>query len=382
MSTVLLALAGFLFAGHLVTVLLAWPRRARPPAHAGVPPPVTLLRPVCGVDGFDELTLRSSFTQDHPDYRIIFCAPSPSDPAVALVTRLMAEYPHVPARLLTGEAAGLRNPKLRNVWKGWQAAEDEMIAMTDSNLLLPSDYLSALCASWGPGTGMVSSPPVGIWPRDMGGRLECAFLNGNQARLQLAVARLGHGFAQGKTLFFHRPLIEAEGGLKALDRHLAEDVNATKLVRGLGLKVTPTPRLYAQPIGKRNLRQVLARQLRWAQVRREGFAPLFAAEPLNGAAVPLLLCLAGSLAAGLGVTPAAAMAVLWYGAEAALMRAHGWPASWRDVALLPLRDALMPAIWVAALGKRRFVWRGTTVDTAAAALAPLAAPDGTPAGQH
>lgn len=356
MSAAFLALAGLLLAAHLATVLLAWPGRRRPPArHIGLPP-VTLIRPVCGLDPFDEATLRSSFLQDHPDYRLIFCAPREQDAAVPLVRRLMAEYPQVPARLLFGEARALRNPKLRNVWKGWQAAGDDWIAMTDSNLLLPPAYLSDLCESWEDGTGLVSGPPVGVGPEGFGGRLECAFLNGNQARLQLAIARLGFAFAQGKTLFFHRPLLEAAGGLTALDRNLAEDVNATRLIHALGLRVTPPPQLYPQPIGRRSLRQVRDRQIRWAKVRREGFPLLFAAEPLNGAVVPLLLALAGG-----GAWAGLALAAVWYGAEAALMRRHGWPAGWRDMAVLPLRDALMPAIWAAALVSRGFVWRGNAV---------------------
>lgn len=355
MSAALLALAGLLLAVHLATVGLAWPARRRPPGTLGRPG-VTLLRPVCGLDPFDEATLRSSFAQDHPDYRIIFCAPAEGDPAVPLVRRLMAEHPRIPARLLFGEARGLRNPKLRNVCKGWQAAGDSWICMTDSNLLLPESYLSELCDSWGDGTGLVSGPPVGIWPKGLGGRLECAFLNGNQARLQLAVARLGLGFAQGKTLFFHRPLIEDAGGIAALDRHLAEDVNATRLVWARGLRVTPPPRLYPQPIGRRTLAQVAGRQIRWAKVRREGFPLVFAAEPLNGGMIPLLLCLMAG-----GPWAALAAAAVWYGAEAALMRRHGWPAGWRDLAVLPLRDGLMPVVWAAALVGRGFEWRGTTV---------------------
>jgi len=382
MSTFLLALSAVLLVAHLASILLALPRRAerrKPPGqnqgthiHIGLPP-VTLLRPVCGSDPFDALTLGASFRQDHPDYRVIFCAPSADDPACDLVRRLMAEHPHVRACLLTGEDAGLRNPKLRNVWKGWHAAADDWICMTDSNLLIPDSYLSDLCAAWGPATGLVSGPPAGIWPEGAGGHLECAFLNANQARLQLAVARLGNGFAQGKTLFFNRPLTEAAGGLRALDRYLAEDVAATRLIRGMGRKVTQTPALYAQPIGRRSLRQVWDRQVRWAKIRREGFLPLFLLEPLNGALAALGLWAAGMSAAGLPGWSLLALALVWYGAEFALLGRRGWSATWRDLVALPLRDLMMPAIWIAALGRRNFVWRGNPVADVTPEEPPLAA---------
>lgn len=360
MSAFLLVLSAVLLIAHLASVWLALPRPV--PRHNIIGrPPVTLIRPVCGSDPFDALTLGASFRQDHPDYRVIFCAPGADDPACDLVRRLMAEHPHVPARLLIGEASGLRNPKLRNLWKGWHEVKDDWICVTDSNLLIPDSYLSDLCAVWGPTTGMVSGPPAGICPEGPGGHLECSFLNANQARLQLAVARLGKAFAQGKTLFFNRPLIEAAGGLGMLDKYLAEDVAATRLIWSVGREVTQTPTLYAQPIGRRSLRQVWDRQVRWAQIRREGFLPLFLLEPLNGSLAALGLWALGMSGAGLPGWTLPVLALIWYGAEFALLHRRGWPAAWRDLVALPARDLMMPVIWFAALTRRSFVWRGNQV---------------------
>lgn len=375
LAQIALLLAGALLALHLLTLALAlpgrWPRRR---AGGIGRPPVTLIRPVCGLDPHDRETLGSSFRQDHPDYRLIFCAPSDSDPACALVRALIAAHPHIPARLLTGAAASLRNPKLRNVWKGWQAAETEWICMADSNLLLPPGYLSDLCDAWGPQTGLVSGPPAGIAPQGVGGLLECAFLNPNQARLQLASARLGQAFAQGKTLFFHRPLIEGAGGLALLDRYLAEDVAATRLIRSLGRAVTLTPAIYPHPVGRRSLRQVWDRQLRWARIRREGFPLLYALEPLNGGAAALALWTGGMLALGLPVWTLGALALLWYGPELALAARHGWPACWRLATLLPLRDAMLPALWLAGLRRAPLVWRGNAVAPQPVPTVPVALP--------
>ena len=233
--------------------------------------------------------------------------------------------------------------------------------MTDSNLLLPPDYISTLVDSWGPDTGLVSAPPFGILPEGWAARLECAFLNSNQARLQYLADSCGFGFAQGKTLFFNKPLLDTRGGLAALGRTLAEDVAATQVTRALGARVSLAPLPFPQPIGRRSLAQVLARQLRWSRVRRDGFPRLFALEPLNGALLP-----AAAGAAGAGVTPVVVLAYLglWYGAEAVLMRRAGWPSGWRDVAVLPVRDLLLPALWIATFRRRGFVWRGNAMGEA------------------
>jgi ceramide glucosyltransferase len=231
--------------------------------------------------------------------------------------------------------------------------------MTDSNLYLPRDYLSQLVDTWDDDTGLVSGPPVGIRPGNFWGAVECAFLNTNQARWLLAADSLGFGFAQGKTLFWHRDVLDAAGGPAALGRNLAEDVAATKVVRDQGLRVRLTRRLFPQPIGPRNLRAVWNRQLRWSRVRRDGFPLIFAAEIAQGVALPMV-ALAGLVA--LNIVPGWSFApffAVWYGSEWALARYAGWPSSWRDVSAMFARDSLLPAIWVATFARRGFTWRGT-----------------------
>ena len=357
MEPVLLTAAVVLLIVHLASVALCLRRLDRPQKACGIlgQPRITLLRPVCGLDPQDAETLESSFLQDYPDYEIVFCAPTENDPAVALLRQLIARYPQVTARILTGQVTRTGNPKLDNLWKGWQAADAGWICMADSNLLLPPDYLAQVAAAWDEDTGLVSSPAWGAAPCGLAARLEAAFLNGNQGRLQLAADSLGQGFAQGKTLFWNRALLDRAGGLAALGDRLAEDVAATHLVRGMGLSVRLTPHPFAQPLGRRGLVQVWARQLRWSRVRRDGFPLLFLTEPLNGSAAPVvLLALAGA-----GPVSLTALALVWYAAEWRLMQRAGWPASWRDALVLPLRDLLLPGIWLATFLRRGITWRGT-----------------------
>lgn len=338
---------------HLFTVVLCLIQLNRRPVPDPRPPDIALIRPVCGVDPFDELTLGSSFALSPAPAEILFCAASEADTAVSLVRRLIAAHPGSNARLLVGERRITGNPKLNNVARAWDEAGSDWIAMADSNLLLPPDYLTTLAASWTPGTGLVSSPAVGARPEGLSGRLECAVLNGNQARVQLAAAALDQGFAQGKTLFFNRRILNRAGGLAALGRDLAEDVAATKAIRGLGLRVRLVPRPFAQPIGRRGWRVVWDRQLRWSRVRRAGFPALFLLEPLNGPLLPALMLLST------GFLPALALIALWYAGEVALARRAGWPWGPADLLASLIRDLMMPAIWVATFARPGFTWRGT-----------------------
>lgn len=363
MTGALLAFAAAMVVLHVVSValVLARVRATAAPPPAPDAPHVTLLRPVCGVDPFDAETLASSFAQDWPSYDVVFCAARADDPAVALVRGLIAAHPGVRARLLVGDDRISTNPKLNNLEKGWRVIEADWVAMADSNLMLPPDYLRRIMALRGRPQDLVSSPCVGIRPEGFAGRLECAFLNTAQGRLQVAADAVGAGFAQGKTMLWNRPFLNAAGGLPALARNLAEDVAATRVVRGAGGRVRLPPMPFAQPIGRRRLRAVWDRQLRWSRVRREGFPALFLLEPLNGAVLPAL---ALALAAP-GLLPA--FLALWFGAEWWLARRAGWPAGPADVAAFVLRDLMVIPLWAATFAGRGFEWRGTAMAPAGSA---------------
>jgi ceramide glucosyltransferase len=349
-------------------------RHLSPPADA---PPVTLLRPVCGIDNCADETLGSGFRLDYPDYEIVFCVAHADDPVVALVNRLKETHPHVRTRLLIGDDRISANPKLNNVVKGWAAARHDWIIIADSNLLMPRDYIQRLLARWQSDTGLVCSTPIGARPGNFWAELECAFLNTLQARWQYVGAALGFGFAQGKTMLFRRDLVERGGGIRALGDEPAEDAAATKLVRRQGLHVNLVDNPFEQPLGRRSAAEIWSRQLRWAKLRRITFPHFFLPELLTGAALPIV---AGAYAASrLGSSVAATIAlllVLWFGAEAVLARVAGWHFSLRMPFALVLRDTLLPALWVAAWLSNDFVWRGNAMTLHAAAAEESSEPVG------
>jgi ceramide glucosyltransferase len=321
-------------------------------------PGVSLVRPVCGLENHIEDTLRSAFDLDYPRYEIIFCAAAANDSALPLVRRLIADHPHVPARLLIGNDAISENPKLNNVCKGWSAAAYDRIVMADSNVLMPRDYVERLLAAWRADTGVVTSPPVGCRPQGFWAELECAFLNTYQVRWQYAAAAFGFGFAQGKSMLYRRGQIEAVGGIRQLAAEPAEDAATTKLVRAAGLRVRLVDAPFEQPLGYRSAAEVWARQLRWARLRQASFRNYYAVEILSGGVGPLL-ALAWVLAAmNWPVAGVVALASIWYGAEAALAGIAGWHLTVRSPLAWILRDILLPPVWIGGWLGRGFVWRG------------------------
>ena len=339
-------------------------RTPRPIRHAD---PVTIIRPVCGLEPFAEETLGSGFALDHPAFELILCVQRGDDPVIPLVRRLIAAHPGVAARLLIGDDRISGNPKLNNCVKGWEAARHDRVVLADSNVLMPPDYLQHLLGAWRADTGLVCSTPLGTRAEGFWADVECAFLNTLQARWQYAGEAVGLGFAQGKSMLWHKPFLEAHGGIRALAAEIAEDAAATKLVRAAGRRVHLVDSPFDQPLGRRTARQVWDRQLHWARLRRVTFPLFYAPEVLTGATVPLLLALVLTGGAPLA---AGAVAALWYGTEAALAGAKGWPLSGRLVLAMLVRDAMLPAVWLAGWTTGETVWRGNTVPFDGAVSAP------------
>ncbi|MEQ1717399.1 MAG: ceramide glucosyltransferase, partial [Hyphomicrobium sp.] len=326
-ETVALAFLSLSLALHYVSIALVIYRSGKPLAiqsEQTAHEPVSILRPVCGLDQHDALTLASCLDLAHSNYEVIFCCAKADDPAVRLVKQLMASRPAARATLLIGDDRPTANPKLNNLMKGWPAARHDWIVIADSNVLMPPGYLNSMLSAWRDDTGLVCSPPLGSMPQGFWAEVECAFLNTYQARWQIAADTLGFGFAQGKSMLWRRDLLDCIGGLRALGAEIAEDAAATKIVRYRGLRVRLVDRPFEQPLGLRTVRQVWDRQVRWARLRRATFPAYFLPEVLTGILPPMVAAIIAAEA--LAAVPAAATASLlavWYLPEALLNRRAG-----------------------------------------------------------
>ncbi len=342
--------------------MLFWRTRSvsrRPPVER---PPITILRPACGIENYVEETLASAFALDYPDYEIVFCVAEARDPVIPLIRRLMDEHPEVPSRLLVGDDRISINPKLNNLVKGWHAAAHDWIVMTDSNVLMPRDYLDRVVERWRPDTGLVCSPPVGTRPEGVGADLECAFLNTYQARWQLIADALGTAYAQGKTMFWRRDYLDAAGGIEALAAEPAEDAASTKLIRAAGRKVRLVIHPFPQPLGTRAIRDVWRRQMRWARLRRSSFPLVYAPEAVAGGFFPIIGAAALTAMGALPIAAFVGLVIAWYGAELMLARRYDWPVSLRILGLIVVRDLMLFPLWVVGWTGNTFVWRGNAMD--------------------
>ena len=102
-------------------------RRRSPFAAPPDGPPVSLVRPLCGVESHTAQTLEASFRLNYPNFELLFCVARSDDPVAPLVRNVMRRFPEVEARLLVGEDRISGNPKLNNMAKGWREARYDHI---------------------------------------------------------------------------------------------------------------------------------------------------------------------------------------------------------------------------------------------------------------
>lgn len=338
-------------------------RSAAAPLACGTP--VSVLKPLCGVDDALEQNLGSFFTQDHPCFELVFGIEGAADPAIPVVRRLQARFPEVRSRLVVHSGGRGINPKVANLRAMIDAASHDVVLISDSNVRAPASYLSTMTDELRqPGVGLVTSLFVGRGEQTLGAALESSQLNGPVAAGVAAVNRLaGHPACVGKSMMFCHSVLRQLGGLESVASVLAEDYVIGRMFASGGHKVVLSALVVDNVCRGTSVLGFVKRQLRWNMIRIRMVPLPFALEPLT---VPLTVALTAPL---LGVPLAWALA--WALALTALRDSLAW---WRlrgargllrGVALGPVRDLLMLLAYISTPLFRHVRWRGRKVRVSA-----------------
>lgn len=345
-------------------------KRQAPRAAGAELPPITVLKPLKGLDEGLYENLASIARQDYPAFEIVFGVDDPGDPALAVAIQVRRDFPHVPMRIVARPGRGALNPKIANLLNMVEVAHHDCVLISDSNVWVDEDYLRAIASELAqPGIGLVSNVIIGRGEETFGALLENLQLDSFVIAGVCFGDALGHPIVVGKSMLLRRSELERLGGLRAMSDVMAEDYVLGQRYHEAGLGVV----LSAHPVYTQNrawdVSRFVARHVRWAQLRRWGGLGTFFAELLMYP-VPWLMLALGMLALAHAGEPlsrdARALAgyalggIAWKAlADAALfwhVRRERPPSA--ALALVPLRDCLLLALWCVALVRRTVVWRG------------------------
>jgi ceramide glucosyltransferase len=333
-------------------------------------PPVSILKPLKGVDPEIWESFCSHCEQEYPEFQLIFGVSDPADPAVEVVRKLQAKYPNLSIELIVCDRVLGANIKVSNLAQMLPAARHELLLVNDSDIRVSSDYLRKVItpladASVGLVTCLYRGVASPVVRPTLGSRLEALGISTDFVQGVLSARFLERGlhFGLGSTLAFRRRDLEAIGGFEALLDYLADDYELGRRIASTGKRVELSAAIVATFLPAYTLRQFFRHQLRWSRTirdaRRWGYAGLLFTFGLPWALVTLLAARGAEWAwLLLAMTFAVRMAVGFVAAIVVLNDDQFF----RYILLLPLRDLIAPFVWAAGFMGNRIHWRGDVFD--------------------
>jgi ceramide glucosyltransferase len=353
--------------------LLLRRRRAAAPAASGWRPPVSVLKPLCGAEPQLAECLRSFARQAYPDLQLVFGVREGTDPAIAVVDELRREFPALDIELVVDGRPHGENLKAANLINMLPHARHPVVLISDSDVRVEPGYLQAVVGALVPeDVGAVTCLYRGRAASGLWSRLAALFINDWYFPAVLVSQALGdRSFASGVTIAMRRRTLDAIGGLQVIADHLADDWLICEHVRRLGLKTVLSPVVVETEVADEGFLAHANRELRWMRTIRT-------VQPLGYAFMALSFVLPVAAAGLLMAWPsrwAFALAALTLAGRLGLhgeQRRRGEPGVGYDYALIPLRDALLLAVWIAGFLGRGITWRGRRYRVrSGGALSPL-----------
>lgn len=325
-------------------------------------PPVTLVKPLKGVEEDLEGNLRTFYRQDYPAaLEIVFATTEADDPALAVARRVARDYPQVPTRFVLSDPGFGLNPKVANLEGALRAAEHDLVLQSDGNCRVRPDYLRLVVGELlGAEASLLTSMVVGVGERSLGAAMEnlqlSAFISPAMCTA-LHVARIN--CVVGKSMLFRRSELAEAGGLEVVRDILAEDFILGQRYQRMGKKVLLSATTVENVNRDIPITRFMARHSRWLKMRAVIHIPGFVADLL---ANPTPLVAATWVVSGFDPRIGIALAVvlpLKMAADAFFMRlARGRSMRLWHLALGPIKDSLMALVWIYSIFSRSVEWRG------------------------
>jgi ceramide glucosyltransferase len=324
-------------------------------------PPVTILKPVKGMDADSFENFASFCRQDYPCYQIVFACASESDPVISVIRKLIVAYPSHDIGLVVDERIFGTNYKVSNLMNAFPMAKHDIIIVCDSDIRVGERYLREVCAPFADtGVGLVTS----LYRTSRFQGVPCAieamgFTAEMVPNVMVASKLEGLSFSLGASMAVRREALDQIGGFWALVDYLADDYQLGNKIYRAGWRLALSDYRVESVMHRDPLVDVLSRQLRWARTiracRPRGYFASFITQPFPAACFAILVAgfaPAGLAAAGLLYLVRCLVALVY---SRAFLRDNIFP---RWLWLLPVRDGIAFVTWGLSFLGNRVHWRG------------------------
>ena len=376
----LLCVAAIPFIYYGIALFSGWRFFSRSSAARRMPttftPPVSILKPVRGLDPDAYENFISFCRQDYPVYEIVFCVGDRSDPVLPVIEKVIADFPQQDIRVLYGSGREATNDKVAKLARLAKEARYEILVINDSDVRAEPEYLRTIVAPLAdPKVGAVTCFYVPTDETTFVQKLQTIgmysdFYPGIVVAWQLD----GVKFALGPTIATSRARLAEFGGYEMIENRPADDLLVGRLIAEQGHEVKLLPYSVLTVADFQSLGDLFLKRLRWIVVMRHmrpwgHFGLIFTWgltwSVLAAAIAPSALVAGGFLLAYLAVRIAMTLQV----ASAGLKQRVPWQA----LALIPLWDAMAFVIWLASFTRSSIRWRDRDYYIRNGELVPVAA---------
>jgi ceramide glucosyltransferase len=377
----LLGAAGAGLLLSLVHLVLLWRHLRGPVPVPALRPPISILKPLCGLDDRLERNLANFAALPYPSYEVLLGVRDVDDAAYPVALAAARRWPSRFRVVVQRGEPGL-NPKVNQLVSLARAARNDLLVISDSNTRVPPGYLDEIAAYMNDErVGLVTHPIVGQGDEQHGARLGSALDNmhlGGSITPGLTAAKLlfHKDYVVGKSMALRWSDVRALGGFGVVKDVLAEDFVLGRMIPERLDKRVVLGRSVVRCVSvRRSVEGFVKRYARWSVMQHQcaGLPAYWGLLLLNPQwLTTLALCLApgrGTVAAWLACA----------GARIALDAAAGrvlrgrtfaaWALPWA-----PIKDLLAAGAWIYGLTNRSIEWRSNRLRVLrGSVLAPLPA---------
>jgi ceramide glucosyltransferase len=232
-------------------------------------PPISILKPLKGLDDnlFDNLA--SFCTQDYPEYEIIFSLQDHNDPAYKVARKIKDKYPEKNISIIVERCDTGLNPKVNNLIPAYRASRYEYVLISDSNVMVDKDYLREIVKPMeDPDVGLVTNVIKGVGGNSIGSIFENLHLNSFIIGSVCLLDRfLKMPCVIGKSILIRKSDLEAIGGFMAVKDVLAEDYIIGERIHKMGKRIVLSNHAIRNVNVYWGIKKFLNRHTRWGKLR-------------------------------------------------------------------------------------------------------------------
>jgi ceramide glucosyltransferase len=355
---------------YLVGIYSAWrffrvahgAARREPFAPGETTPPISVLKPVRGLDPDAYENFASFCRQDYPQFEILFAVSDSADPVVPVIEKLIADFPDYPIRLIVVHEQLGPNSKVSNLCRLTREARHDLLVITDSDVRVETGYLRSVAVLFrAPGVGGVTALYRGKDNLQFVAAMDCVGSSAVFCGAALVARELeGLKFMMGSTMATTKQRLAEIGGFEAMVDLHSDDYELGHRIAALGYRIELLPEPVQMAFPSQTLGGYLRHELRWAigirNIRPGGHFGMLFTHGLPWAIAAACVAPSGAIAgAYLGAYFVLRFAMAWvvgvWGLRDPVLRRRFW--------LLPVRDLFSFFVWLASFGMNRIEWRGS-----------------------